>query len=214
MELDIKIRNIVIVGIFDTNFFDKFFFFKNKFVSEEEILDNSSFNNLGLVNLVTPKFQILIQINQIVITSNEPNNDNIKLDEISSKLIRDANLTNITAFGINFHWFLIDESLDLKDLSKSFFYSPNIKILSNFNDSEDSMYGVYASKNVLNARLKLDIKPNILQDNTLNKLDTIGFAFNFHFDISEKNANSEVLEKIKDYNYYKEESSRMISIYK
>lgn len=214
MELDIKIRNIVLVGLFQINYFDKYFFFKNGFVSEDEILPNSTFGNLGIVNLHTPKFQILIQLNQVIITSNDPNNDDIKLDEIISKLILDGNIVNVTGLGINFHWFLVDDSQNLQSLSKKLFYSSDVKLLSDFFDSDDSMYGIYASKNVKDARLKLDVKPNILQDNVNNKkIDSIGFAFNFHFDILENNGNEVVLEKLNNYSFYKAESYRMVSIY-
>ena len=55
MQSTLKIKNIVLVGIFNPSAFDKYFFIKNNLATEEEILPNSTFGNLGIVNLFTSK---------------------------------------------------------------------------------------------------------------------------------------------------------------
>lgn len=214
MQADLKIKNIVLIGIFNTSVFDKYFFIKNNIVNETEILDNSSFNAIGAVQLVTKEFNILITLNQIVITDSIPENDDDKIYQIINSIVKLGSLTNITALGMNFNWLLNDLSKSFNQLSKDLFYSDNISVLSNHFNNEDSMYGSYASKIVKDSRLKLDIKPSTIQQVIPpNSLSGMIFGFNFHFDIKDRTNTDEVLNYINDYAVYKEESKKITSIY-
>jgi hypothetical protein len=210
MQAEVLVKNIVLVGIFNPFFFDKYFFIKHHIVDESEILDNSSFNAVGAIQLITKEFNIIISINQIIITDSEPKSDKSKINHIISSIIEFGNLVNITALGLNFHWLLTDKSKSFIQLSKDLFYRDNIDLLSNYFNTKDSMYGLYASKDVKDSRLKLDIKPgNLLPIETSGML----FMFNFHFDIKNRVNTQEVLSYVNDYVLYKKESEKLISIY-
>jgi len=215
MQAKLLLKNIVLVGLFNPSFFDKYFFIKNNIANESEILGNSSFNAIGAVQLVTNEFNILISINQIIITDSIPEKNQDRINHIISSIINYGNLNSITAIGINFHWLLSDNSKSFKQLSKDLFYRDDIGVLSNYFNTDDSMYGLYASKIVKDARLKLDIKPSNVQQSTVQPPDISGilFMFNFHFDIKNKINTEEVFNFIKDYIFYKEESEKLLSIY-
>lgn len=214
MNASLIIKNIVLIGNFNPSNFDKYFFIKNNIASESQILGNSLFNAIGAVQLITTEFNILISVNQIIITDLIPDNNNDKISEIISSIIQLGNLVTITAMGINFNWLVTDESKSFNKLSRDLFYRDNIEILSNYFNTDDSMFGLYASKTFKDSRLKLDIKPSDLQNKiTQIKISGIMFGFNFHFEIKNRTTTDEVLSYINEYVAYKEESEKLISIY-
>jgi len=216
MQIDLKVKNIVLVGSFNVSLFDKYFFIKNQIIDETDLQPNSflSMGNFG-AQVVNRKFNIVISANQIVVTSLVPE-DNDEINKVTSDIIRAANVNSIDAMGINFSWFLTDHEKSLEQLSRENFYGKEIKIFSKIFDKPDSLFGVYVSTDFMNARLKLDIKPSkmelVLNSNAVQ--DLINFAFNFHFVIKKRNINTEVLKNLEDYDSYKKESERVISIYK
>ena len=216
MNIDLKIKNIVLVGLFNPNVFDKYFFIKNGIIKEEEILAGSIFGVIGGMQLICSRFHIVISINQIIISSAMPgNDDNDVISNIILSIVKTGEIANVTALGMNFHWFLEDETKSLEETSKGFFYNDKIEIFSKYFTTADSMFGAYASTNFKDSRLKLDIKPNKLHDNNKKVIQNVlVFAFNFHFDIKNSNDNAELTKFIVDYSAYREESKRIISMYK
>ena len=208
MMLDIKVKNIVLVGNFNPSYFDKYFFIKNGIASEEEILKNSVFNALGVMQLVCDKFSVVINTNQIIISAQHPVHKDVEIDKLMRTLIEAGNLLNLKALGFNFHWFLWDESKSFNELSKELFYNNNNKMFTDIFNTNDSMYGAYVSKDIKESRLKLDIKPV----NT-PELNAINFQFNFHFEIRDKSTSSEATEYLNDYNFYVDACDKIISIY-
>ncbi|MFA6090001.1 MAG: hypothetical protein WC755_09165, partial [Candidatus Woesearchaeota archaeon] len=95
-----------------------------------------------------------------------------------------------------------------------------VEIFSKHFDNSDAVFGVYASKNFKNSRLKLDVKPSKVQE--LNNLqiarkDTepkqvINFIFNFHFDIK-NNEITEIVSHIENYKEYINEAENIIALY-
>jgi hypothetical protein len=215
MNIDLKVKNIVLVGIFNPSLFDKYFFIKNEIVKEEEILDGSIFGVMGGMQLVCSRFHIVISLNQIIISSTNPESDSDEISGIILSFVKAGNIANVTALGINFHWFLEEKSKSLEEISKDFFYNDKLELFKKFFNSSDSMFGAYASINFKDSRLKLDIKPNKIQDNNRVVVQNIiSFAFNFHFDIKNFSDNTELLHILEEYGLYREEGERIISIYK
>jgi len=207
--LDLKVRNIVLIGGFNPTFFDKYFFIKNGFASEEELLKNSVFNALGGMQLVTEAFNIVINPGQIIISAQQPSENGVKINALMKTLIEAGDLKNLRALGINFHWFLWDENRSYNELSKELFYNESNRMMSEVFNTDESMYGAYVSKDVKSSRLKLDIKPINAPD-----LEAINFQFNFHFEIDSNSPSASTIEYLNDYDYYADECEKIISIYK
>lgn len=212
MQIDLRVQNIVLVGIFDLRIFDKYFFIKNEVFKDEEIMPNSVLNDSLVSHLFTNDHYILLSSNQIVITANNATTGG-NISSICKKIITSATNQTITAFGFNFNWFLVDQTRDMESISSELFYCKENKLLSKFFDSDSSMFGAYASKDFLNSRLKLDIKPNTIE-HANSKQSFLNFAFNFHFDVKDKSTNNDLLENLEIYSRYGEESALIISIYK
>lgn len=217
MQTSKNIKNIVLIGNFQSLIpsFDKYFFIKNNIVAENEILPNSIFDTIGGVQLISNKFYIIITGNQIAVTATKPENNDDKINSVLSAIIKAANIINIEALGINFHIFIVDNSVTMEELSKKYFFNEKIDVFSKYFNTPDTRYGAYASINFKDARLKLDIKPSVILSNAdQKKQEGINFAFNFHFDIKSKIDNSEVIKYLGDYNLYEDETGKVISLYK
>lgn len=214
MAVQIIIRNVVIVGNYTPGFFDKYFFIKNNIFEEIEIKDFVLMPIGNGIQMVTSKFIIVADINQIIITSLKPDeSDNI--DFITAKIISCINVdAAVRGLGLNFHLLTFDLSESLQVITRKYFYSESNQLFKDEFDSTDSMYGVYASKNFKEGRLKLDVKPTISQEsaNPFAKKDGILFSFNFHFELQGKNRD-EIVAILNDYSTYKRESEKIVSKY-
>jgi hypothetical protein len=215
MNISLKVKNIVLVGVFNPSTFDKYFFIKNNIVKEDEILPNSIFGEIGIVQLLSQNFHVMINLNQIIVSSLKPENDTNEISKITLSILKTGKISNLSAMGINAQWFLDDNSKKMEELSKGFFYNEKLELFTKFFNADNSRFGVYASTNFKDSRLKLDIKPSIIQDILKTTIqDVILFAFNFHFDFKDDIENIKLISYLNDYNSYIEESKRIISIYR
>src|SRR3990172_6344791 len=129
MEQILGVKNLVLVGLFTPNTFDKYFFIKNNIVTEEEILPISIFDPVGgYIELVTNKFNILIGLQQIIVTASKPENNDDGIDRILLLITKLGNVKNVSALGVNFHWFLSDNIISFEELSKKYFYNEKIEL--------------------------------------------------------------------------------------
>ena len=227
MNTSLKIKNIVLVGITLPANMDRYFFVKNGIFKEEEIQPASIFSP-GFLRIITEKYSIVsnlmanpvnpaVFINQLILTVNTPSSDD-KLSEIMTSIVKSANLINCTSLGMNFHWYMNYEGKETShEISKKYFYSDKIKLFSDFFTTDDAHYGVYASKNIKKARLKLDVKPILYNDIipvvSIGK-SAIQFGFNFHIDVDKKESTAELIGHLSEYNEYFKESEKIMSIYK
>jgi hypothetical protein len=215
MNIDLKIKNIVLVGVFNPTLFDKYFFIKNEIINEKDILEGTFFGAIGGMQLICSNFNIIISVNQIIISSTKPEKDDDEISKIILLIINNCNFMTVSALGINLHWFMEDATQTIEKFSKEYFFNDKLRLFNDFFSSNDSRFGVYASTNFKDSRLKLDIKPNKVHDIFTNiDSDAQIFAFNFHFDIKDSSNNNEIVRYLADYNAYRKESERIISIYK
>ena len=212
MQLNLFQKNIVLIGVFDVNQFDKYFFIKNQIVKEEEILVGSMFDVMGVKQLITEEFTLLISQAQIIISDIKLTNSN-KISEVVLIILSIAPLWELNAMGFNFH--LNSKCEDIENETKRLFYNENDKLISRFFNSQDAMFGTYASADFIKSRMKLEIKPVVLTSvvNNVNvdSSDNINFAFNFHFELFLKGLN--IIEILEDYSTYSNKYKEMISVY-
>jgi hypothetical protein len=209
MDAQLVVKNIVVIGNFLPQKFDKYFFLKNNIFQEEDILEDSIFLT-EFCMVQTPKMTIQITSQQLIVVDVDP----IAVNDISIliKKVISYSHSSITASGVNFHFYISDNDTS-QNLSKKYFYFEN-NLLNKFFLEEDKIgYGYYISKNFKDTRLKLDIKPASsidIQKNSNQKI--IQFHFNFHKDY-EENSVELFFAMVDKYNSYLEESKNIISIY-
>lgn len=216
MDKYIADKNIVFVGVFQPSKFDKFFFIKNNIFSEDEILEPTVFNQ-DISQVITGRTNVVVLFNQVIITQVNTVEDDL-MDiamNILSILARD-----VTALGINFTW-NAKPQVSLQVDSKLLFFNENNKMFANFFNVPDAVYGSYVSKDIENGRLKLNINPQIVKQvkeagdvkQTQILAEIINFAFNFHFEIENKEFNKILFDAIGNYYILKKDSENIMSTY-
>ena len=188
----------------------------NGIFSPEEILADSIFVP-GLTNLSTQECNLIITPNQFQF--------NVKSDDsttsckcITERLMRIVEKVSgagiqMKAIGLNFIWKIFEENIGVPQFSKRLFYLPSSHLHQVF-DVKDARFGTYVSKNFLQSRLKLDIKP-VISDGTGEPNEFILAAFNFHRDLTVDNSEQltvELLEQLKSWNLYYDESARLVCL--
>lgn len=213
MNFELKIRNIVLVGLFNPLTFDKYFFIKNGIILEDQPLHNQLFLP-DFVQLVTPNFNLTINNIQLVLSAL---NSALESNEIAQILIRILEISRdikIGGSGINFNWYVSDDknAKSLPSFSKRLFFNPNNKLQNEIFNEEDATFGFYSSKNLLNTRLKLDVKPVIYKEITQKDEEAaIQFQFNFHKDYKDSDiAKSELKELLLNYDSFRKETEKIL----
>lgn len=210
-------QNVVIVTQdVNTTMFNQYWFIHNGIFCPEEILADSIFVP-GLTNLSTQECNLIITPNQFQF--------NVKSDDltmscecITKRLIRIIEKVSgagiqMKAIGLNFIWKIFEENSDIHQFSKRLFYLPSSNLHQVF-DVENARFGTYVSKDFLQSRLKLDIKP-VISDGTGEPNEFILASFNFHRDLTIDNSEqstTELLEQLKSWNLYYDESARLVCI--
>ena len=210
-------QNVVIVTQdVSTTMFNQYWFIHNGIFSPEEILADSIFVP-GLTNLSTQECNLIITPNQFQF--------NVKSDDsttsckcITERLMRIVEKVSgagiqMKAIGLNFIWKIFEENIGVPQFSKRLFYLPSSHLHQVF-DVKDARFGTYVSKNFLQSRLKLDIKP-VISDGTGEPNEFILAAFNFHRDLTVDNSKQltvELLEQLKSWNLYYDESARLVCL--
>lgn len=208
MEIEFIQKNIVILGVFKPGMFDKLFFIKNNLLNEDAFLENCIFTT-EFSFIDSKEFTINITQEQIVINDKNPN-ININIQNFASAIIQNQEV-KIIAVGYNLKWFMFVQD-ELNKITKDMFYSPNNLIINKFFNTDDSVFGYYASKNYKYSRLKLDVKPLFVKrvDNSETR-KVLNFDFNFHIDNNFKN--SELAELVLDYENFIVEAKEIIKEY-
>lgn len=207
MDITFIEKNIVILGNFKPSKYDKLFFIKNDLIKEVDFLENSMFmTEISIIE--TNNFVINVTQQQIVISAKNPNEETT-IQNIASAIINDDN-NFINAIGYNFKWFMFIDN-DLNNFTKKLFYTPTNTVINKHFNTDDTMYGYYASKDYEYSRLKLDIKPLLVhQVDTNVKRNVLNFDFNFHI---ERNSysNEELSKLLLDYNKFENEAKLIIT---
>lgn len=210
MDIGLKVQDIVLLGLFNPAKFDRYTFIKNKILKEEEIEQSSIFLP-EIVNLQSKKFNLVINSNQIIISTNPENN--VDISKFLLKFLSLFDEINLNASGFNFRYFVepkIDNS-EIESFIKKNFFNPNNKIQSQFFSDDNSTYGFYSSKDFKDTRLKLDVKPVNLNVQNLN-LKSVQFEFNFHKDYDLKSNSFEKLKELLNcYIAYKNECKNIVN---
>jgi len=208
MSLNLIEKNIVILGAFKPTKFDKLFFIKNNLANENDFTEKSIFiSDFSLID--TNEYAVNITHNSIVINTKNENINNT-IQKIASFIILNSD-TNITAIGYNLKWFLFLQR-EISDITKELFFANNNTTINKFFNSIDTAYGYYVSRDYEYSRLKLDIKPSLIQKiDTNEKLKVLNFDFNFH--IENNFTNEKLNDIVLDYENFIKLAKTIISEY-
>jgi hypothetical protein len=90
--------------------------------------------------------------------------------------------TPYRAIGLNFMWQVTPDTESVRDWTRRTFYRADVPLFEVFGSS-DSMFGGYFSRDVLDCRLRLDVKP-VTATAGEKKLERVFFNFNYHLELA------------------------------
>lgn len=106
--------------------------------------------------------------------------------------------TPYRAVGINVNWHIMPEDEPFDGFVRRLFFREHSSLYSAF-DQDDARFGSYLSKSMFGSRLKLDIKP-IMVNTELGAHERLQLAFNFHRDVASENAVEEIVGHLAHWN--------------
>ncbi|HHJ17600.1 MAG TPA: hypothetical protein ENJ80_12965 [Gammaproteobacteria bacterium] len=172
---------VLIANTFNLPIFHQVWLIDNDIITKDEFAAGESFFTPVAVNVRAPSYNFLIVPERAQVAFNSDFENSLPVIQrviggIASKLPH----TPYTAMGLNFEYRIGHK--DPKYLAATYrdvFLCKNNPLVTEFS-SEDTMTGLYVSKDMFGARLKLDIKPIIADGNNMLQL-----VFNTHLELSD-----------------------------
>jgi len=160
-----QVTAVLVAESINLNIFQPIWLVENGIVEKSEIEKGTNFNTPVAASISTGKFDLLVVSERIQLSFNngvENAEDDIK--RIIGGIVSSLPHTPYTAIGLNFNYMLTskDEAAFVRK-AKELFLNNSSSLVSEFS-SDDVRAGMYASKNIFNARLRMDVKPVVKND--------------------------------------------------
>lgn len=202
---------VVVAQQFNPSVFSQVWLVRHGLLGEDDFLPGCMFTDV-LVQVRSRRFHLLVVPEQLQFVPNAPSGE--QQGVISEKLgtiVRTLPHTPFKALGLNFNWHLTPQDGDVARFTRDLFFREDRALFRSFG-AADSQFGGYLSKNVLGFRLKLDVKPiivNLREGNETRSENRVQFAFNFHADLGE-NAAQEIEQHLLRWNEVRTESESIL----
>lgn len=191
-QIEPKERNAVIIANqFNLTLINSVWLYKNEIFSEQELKNTKMFPNYFEVASGQFRLTLLPDRLQFGITSNLDNPKELLFSKVA-KIIEKLPHTPYTAAGLNFTYHVTPEKGDVAQLGKSLFCHETSKWRGEF-DTDDARFGGYFSKDIMDSRMRMDVKPMTVKIPGEPDVEKLQFLFNFHKNITEDNSCGEIL---------------------
>jgi len=213
MSLELVNSTVVIVAKqFNPSITRDHWLIENGILRPEEFRNGCVFTDV-MVQVRSDRFNLFIAPEQLQFTPLVPPVDQQELvEEKIGAIVQTLPHTPYTALGLNFHCRIIPENDTTEHLSRELFFIGGSPIFDEFN-TDDAVFGSYLSKNFMDFRLKLDIKPVYVTDEESASSSMImQFGFNFHLDIPRENSVEIIQNALQSWSVVREESLRIVDL--
>jgi hypothetical protein len=176
-------NTVVVANQFNPSIVTQLWLVRNGLLKEDDFKPGCIFTDM-VVHVKARDFTLMVVDAQCQFAPCKDRLDDQELvvDKVGS-LVRLLPETPYRAVGLNFLWHLVPEDGDVPAISRGLFFTSDGPLHREFDDPT-ARFGAYMSKDAFGARLKLDVKPIIVEQDTVRK-ERIQFAFNLHLDIAE-----------------------------
>ncbi len=201
---------VIVVNYIDPSIFSEKWYIKNGIFGVDDILDGKNVIAQEVSLVYSKNMYVQITHNQIAIflQNFEYNEDVIsKVKEIIEKIFKNNESSVIVACGIN-HNFETEEVDNTEAITKKLQFSQSLK-LHQLLAGDNMRFGSYISKDFLNTRLRIDIKPFYSLQN-IGK-EQLKVNFNYHKAISNDKKMEELSEIVVNWKAIKENSSATVA---
>jgi hypothetical protein len=198
---------VVIANQFNPTVLSQSWLERNDVLAKDDLLQGSIFTDV-LVQVRSSQFHMLAVPPQLqFVPAVPPDRQQAVIRDRLGKLISLIPHTPYKGLGLNFLWRLAPADGDIGTLSRSLFAVHDRPLYQNFGGA-DAHFGAYMSKDFSGFRLKLDIKPALIEEaGSIQHL--LLFAFNYHFDLGE-NAATQIAERLSHWDAVRQETERII----
>jgi hypothetical protein len=206
MEDNFKIETVgeivvLVANQFNLSIFNQYWLIKNGIIDQKDLKSGYSF---------TPIFnQIKTEDYLLTITPDRLQLDVFPISEINrptlieskiGKIIEKLPHTPYTGLGLNFIYLITPNVENFSEYLRLLFLNPESPLGKKFNDGKPK-YGGYFSKDYLDFRIRLNVKPVVDKD---KEIDKIHFDFNFHLNIKGEADLQYLTEHIKKWDALKD----------
>lgn len=187
MKLNLVDSNVVVVANqFNPSVFSQLWLTKHGLATEEEVDGPDCVFTNVFAQVITPRYALVVTPNhlQLMVRPDVDEQQRLVQDKIG-KVVELLPHTPFTAVGLNFRYHARPEKQSVHSLTRRLFFVESSPLHRAF-DMPDARFGGYLSKDILDCRLRLEVKPIFSPfDETSSSEDLLLFGFNFHHDISE-----------------------------
>jgi len=209
MSLDLVNSTVVIAaGQFNPSIIREYWLIENGIMQPEDFRSGCVFTDM-MVQVKSRQFDLAVVPGQCQISPHVPIEEQQQLiEEKAGEIVNKLPHTPFTAIGLNFHWHLIPDHKNIEALTRSLFFVNQNPFYEAF-DFEDARFGSYLSKDFNNFRMKLDVKPALMEG---QKEPFLHFGFNFHFDVPKEQSVDAIQNALRQWDIAREESTRISAI--
>lgn len=199
MELSFSQGNIVVVA---TSFNPTLF--RETWLVQQGLLTEGAIENYiytpELVRIDSGGFSCVVVPNQMQVACGIREDAGRVLGAFVTRIVEKVPHTPFRAVGINITWSFPVERAQLGELTRRLFGGGPPALASRFTVADDAAFGLYMSRKLDGGiRLKAEFKPWARGDAT-----HIDFSFNFHKDVGEGTAASDVVEAVRRWTEFDE----------
>jgi len=179
-------------------------------ISAEELSDDVVITAVS-TQVRTETFELTIVPNRIQLNLQPSEFHSIAgAESILVKLLNVLPHTPVSAIGLNVVYMITcPEGESFTGWTRSSF-SPSLKLDAIPKADEGTRFGTYLSWDVLDSRLKLDIKPTVAVSDEGSKVEFMQAGFNYHIDLPENRAAIAAIEAIEKWNKVKSHSLAVV----
>jgi hypothetical protein len=202
-----QVGSVVVVAArqFNPSVITQLWLVRNGLLVDDDFLPGCIFTDV-IVQVRSRRFHMLIVPEQLqFVPAVPPEEEQGQIVDSLGRLVATLPHTPYTALGLNFAWHLRLGERNVSQVTRELFFQRGIPLFANF-DREDAHFGGYLSKDYLGFRLKLDVKPVIVQEEGRNE-NRVQFAFNFHADLT---VADQIEDRLLRWNEVRQEAERII----
>jgi hypothetical protein len=199
---------VVVARHFNPSIVSQIWLVRNGLLAADDFLQEGSLYSEFLVQVRSRIFNMLVAPEQLqFVPEGSPEGHQTLALEKLGIIVRTLPHTPYRAIGLNFSWHLTPSAGDVRAVTRRLFYRSEEPLYAHFQD-DNANYGGYLSKDFVGFRLRLEIRPIIVQSET-GREDRIQFAFNFHRDVADGGA-AEIEDALRRWDEARCEAERII----
>jgi len=176
-----EVTAVLLAKSYNLPIFSQLWLLDNGIITKEEFESGESYFTPVAVNVPTPDFELLIMAErlQVVIKVGAINEGQALLERLVGGIVENLPHTPYKALGLNFRYRIKSENeIGFSERCRNVFVNPGNPLQADFDDT-NARFGLYLSKDIFDARLRLDIKPVKPDGN-----DALNLAFNIERQIA------------------------------